>query len=465
MIFTDLKFLPFALLCFAVYWALRSHQARKLWLLFASYVFYGAWDWRFLALLLFSTGLDYWIGLKYDEPGLSQAGRKNLLRLSLVANLGVLGFFKYFGFFTAEAARLGQWLGLPLDVPTLHIILPVGISFYTFQSLGYVLERHWKRIPTEKSFLNFALFIAFWPQLVAGPIVRASQFLPQLASARRFPLKRVRLLALLFLAGYFKKAVIADNLAPIVDQFYAAPTAFGAWDAALASLLFTVQIYGDFSGYSDMAIACAGFLGFRLTRNFLFPFMATNLSVFWQRWHISLSTWVRDFVFFPLLSVRRLRGYALLCSMLVVGFWHGAGWNFILFGAMHGLGLMWYGKNQQRLGALFGAWASPLGRVTTFVYFSLSLSLFFRAKDIGASWQVLGRYMDWRASDLAAQHWWVLLALPALLALHTLAYQRFFARGLLRVPNWVFALGYGAAFALLLPFIQMNSQPFVYFNF
>jgi alginate O-acetyltransferase complex protein AlgI len=299
MIFTELSFLAFFALVFGVHWWLTSHRARKLWLLAASYFFYGAWDWRFLSLIVGSTALDYVVGLRLEGND-DERSRKRWIALSVVANLGLLGVFKYANFFLDSAIRLASALGFEASPHVLGIVLPVGISFYTFQTMSYSLDVYRRELRAVRDPLDFALFVTFFPQLVAGPIVRAIDFLPQLERVRVWRDVRVRACATLFLVGYVKKACIGDNVAELVDPYFKDPALYDALSAWIAVLFYAVQIYCDFSGYSDMAIATAGLFGYELRLNFDFPYFAASIRDFWRRWHMSLSSWLRDYLYIPL---------------------------------------------------------------------------------------------------------------------------------------------------------------------
>ena len=466
MIFTELRFVGFFLLVWAVHWGLRGSRARKAWLLAASYAFYAAWDWRFLSLILASTLLDWAVGLRLVAPG---ARRRAWVLLSLAGNLGLLAAFKYAGFFVDSAVELLGWLGLQAHRPTLAIVLPVGISFYTFQTLSYSLDVHAGRLRPTRSLLDFALFVAFFPQLVAGPIVRARTFLPQLQQPRRLDRVDVRGALVLFLVGFFKKACVSDNLAPGIDRWFAAPAAFdtpSAWGAVLG---YAVQIYCDFSGYSDMAIACAALLGYRLCLNFDFPYLASSLADFWRRWHVSLSTWLRDYLYVPLGGNRgsRLGTYRnLMLTMLLGGLWHGAAWTFVLWGGLHGLGLVvqrLWGEHVSResAAARVAARAAPL---LTLAFVVLAW-IPFRAEGMGravaAARALVGAGAE-GARHLPDAHLWVL---PPLLLLHVATYRRWLDGWWRRVPDWGFAGAYAVLAALVLAFTTHDPQPFVYFQF
>ena len=338
MTFTSLTFICFLPLVFALYWIVAKPQRQNIVLVLASYLFYGWWDYRFCALILFSSLLDFAIGW-YLGKAKTRQRRKILLTLSVVANLGLLGVFKYFNFFAESFASLAGGLGwVPGDV-TLNIVLPVGISFYTFQTLSYSIDIYRGKIRATGNLINYLAFVSFFPQLVAGPIERASNLLPQFAKSRAFDQQLARSGCRLILWGFFKKVVIADRLAVIVDQVYGQPEASSGPLLAFATFCFAFQIYCDFSAYSDIAIGTARLFGIRLMRNFAYPYFSQSVSEFWRRWHISLSTWFRDYVYIPLGGSRTTgfrRSRNLLTTFVVSGLWHGAGWQFLAWGGIHG---------------------------------------------------------------------------------------------------------------------------------
>ena len=320
-----------------LHFLLRGSLAGRNWLIVgASYFFYGWWDWRFLSLLLLSSLVDFFVGqaLAAGKP----ENRRRWLGLSLGVNLGVLGFFKYFDFFSESVAGGLEALGFEASLPLLGVVLPVGISFYTFQSLGYTIDVYRGRLRPTRDLGAFLAYISFFPQLVAGPIERATNLLPQFTSTRPITKDRLEAGVWLILWGLFKKVVIADNLAYLVDLVYGDGAAAGPI-VLLATVAFGFQIYCDFSGYSDIARGVASLLGVQLMVNFNLPYFATSPSDFWRRWHISLSTWFRDYLYIPLggnrCSAARYR-FNLLLTMLLAGLWHGAGWNFLLWGLWHG---------------------------------------------------------------------------------------------------------------------------------
>jgi alginate O-acetyltransferase complex protein AlgI len=341
MLFNSGIFWLFFSVFFAAWWLVRNRlQARNALILFASYVFYGWWDVRFLGLIIFSTLLDYGVGLRLANTDQPRA-RKAWVACSIVGNLSVLGFFKYWNFFQESAAHILSDLGLQAHPFTLHIILPIGISFYTFQTMSYTLDVYRREMQATRDFIGFAAYVAFFPQLVAGPIERARNLLPQFQSLRVVHAKDIASGLDLIIWGLFKKVVIADQLAPFVDTVYANQSN-GIPLYALATLAFGFQIYGDFSGYSDIARGLARLLGFTLVVNFNRPYTAHSLREFWRRWHISLSTWLRDYLYIPLGGNLKGPGHTLRnlwITMLLGGLWHGAGWPFIVWGAWQALGL------------------------------------------------------------------------------------------------------------------------------
>jgi D-alanyl-lipoteichoic acid acyltransferase DltB (MBOAT superfamily) len=350
MLFNSVVFLGFFGVVYTLYLSLqRSRRGQNLLLLVASYVFYGYWDWRFLSLIFVSTLTDYSVGLllgKTDDVAPADRRlRKALLTCSVAVNLSLLGFFKYFNFFADSFADFLSLVGLKADPVTLNIVLPVGISFYTFQTLSYTIDIYRKKVKPTKNLLNFALFVAFFPQLVAGPIERAANLLPQVERPRRIRLEQVNTGLFLVLWGYFKKVVVADNAGLIADQVFNNYTDHTGLAVLIGVLAFSVQIYGDFSGYSDIARGISRLMGFELMVNFRLPYFALNPSDFWQRWHISLSSWLRDYLYIPLGGNRRgsFNTYRnLSITMLLGGLWHGAAWNFVIWGAFHGLILVAY---------------------------------------------------------------------------------------------------------------------------
>ncbi len=369
MVFNSVTFLVFSIVFFVLYFQTKGRT--RTWIcLLASYLFYGWWDWRFLSLILFSTVMDWWFGVwltLMDEPeqtsgeirsgskvlqwfgGLAASAvqmgwsAKTVLTFSMAMNLGFLGFFKYSNFFIDSFSTLIRSLGMEPSVVTLHIILPVGISFYTFQSMSYTIDVYRKEIKWEPSLLKFATFIALFPQLVAGPIVRASDFLYQMQEDKKLDLQRIYSGLGRICWGFFKKIAIADSLAPFVDQVFQSPASFSAGHLTLGVVFYSFQIYCDFSGYSDIAIGLARIMGYDFPENFRTPYFSKSFSEFWTRWHISLSSWLRDYLYIPLGGNRGGKWSTYknnMLTMLLGGLWHGANWAFVFWGFLHGIYLI-----------------------------------------------------------------------------------------------------------------------------
>lgn len=336
MLFNSFDFLLFFVVVFIVQ-RLLPHRQRNLFLLATSYFFYSCWDWRFLSLIMISTLVDFYCGRAIFGSNVNKI-RKRYIVISILTNLGILGFFKYAGFFVDSANILISSLGHNPTSFHLNIVLPVGVSFYTFQTMSYTIDIYRKQVKPAENIIDFALFVAFFPQLVAGPIERAKNFLPQVLKKPVVSSSMIMEGGWLVFWGLFKKSVIADNMAIIVDQAFSSSSLAGG-DLLIAVYAFAIQIYCDFSGYSDMARGIAKMMGYNLMLNFKVPYFATNPSEFWRRWHISLSSWLRDYLYIPLGGNRngRLQTYRnLFVTMLLGGLWHGAAWKFVLWGAYHG---------------------------------------------------------------------------------------------------------------------------------
>ena len=336
MLFNSFDFVVFFVIVYLFYLFL-NHRYQNILLLIASYIFYGWWDWRFLGLLFITTVIDYYCGLKiYNST--SQSNRKRFLFFSVTTHLIILGFFKYFNFFTDSFQSLTGAFGIGLDFPTLNIILPVGISFYTFQSMSYTIDIYRKELTPAKNFFDFALFVSFFPQLVAGPIERAKHLLPQVSSPRRFSLDQIYEGAFLILWGYFEKLFVADNLLGIVDPIFSKSGGYNDITVLVALYAFAFQIFCDFDGYSNIARGIAKWMGFELQVNFRFPYFSKNPGELWQRWHITFSSWLRDYVYKSIRGNSRTRAnmfFAALVTFLLGGLWHGANWTYIFWGLYH----------------------------------------------------------------------------------------------------------------------------------
>ena len=393
MLFNSLDFAIFLPLVFIIYWYItnKNLKLQNFIIVLASYVFYGWWDWRFLSLILFSTVIDYSIGRGLStETNVTK--RKILLWTSILINLGFLGFFKYYNFFLENFISAFTFFGTKIQANSLHIILPVGISFYTFQTLSYTIDVYKKKLEPTKDFIAFSAFVSFFPQLVAGPIERAANLLPQFNRKRTFDSAKAVDGMRQILWGLFKKIVIADNAAELANLIFDNPTDYGGSTLVLGAILFAFQIYCDFSGYSDIAIGTARLFGFNLKQNFAFPYFSRNIAEFWRRWHISLSTWFRDYLYIPLGGSRNgkmLQIKNTFIIFIVSGFWHGAIWTFIVWGALHSiyfLPLLVGKKNRKYLNSV--AENKTLPSLKEFMLITTTFSLtvfawiFFRAENI-----------------------------------------------------------------------------------
>jgi alginate O-acetyltransferase complex protein AlgI len=470
MLFPTSGFLLFFLVVAAAMAILETRfLAKKAVLVAASYYFYAQWDWRFCFLLAFSTALSYAAGLLIGAS--RQPKRRRLvLTIAVALHLGLLGIFKYLDFFVSGANELARLLALEHELPFIEILLPVGISFFTFHGISYVTDVYRGDAEVCRNPLDMALYMSFFPQLVAGPIVRAAYFLPQLARPSHEPIPIAAALVLI-LAGLFKKVVIANYLATgLVDPVFAAPTAYGGPDLLFAVYGYAVEIYCDFSAYSDMAIALAALVGFRFPANFNQPYRAERLREFWQRWHISLSTWLRDYLYKPLGGNRhgRARTYRnLLVTMLLGGLWHGAAWKFIAWGALHGGGL----ALERLIEPLIGRHSrSPAARAaaTVIVFHFVCLAwIFFRAEDFAiARLYIAGFAVGW--SHGLQQAGPAMVALIALGMAGQFTPPRLFesaAAAVARVPAWGIGATAGIAVAAINALGPEGVAPFIYFRF
>ncbi len=479
MLFNSLAFAIFIVVFYNFYLHLqRSRTWQNAWLLAGSYLFYGWWDWRFLSLLWISTAVDYFVGRRMaatDDDG----ARKRWMLVSVCTNLGILGLFKYFDFFAESFAVAAGSLGWQVDPLTLGLVLPVGISFYTFQTLSYTIDIYRRKLEPTTSLLDFAVYVAFFPQLVAGPIERASHFLPQVARPRTISAGQIEAGLWLIIWGLFKKVVIADNVAGVANTVFNGYESYQGLDLVIGALAFTVQIYGDFSGYSDIARGLAKLMGFELMVNFALPYFSRTPSEFWRRWHISLSSWLRDYLYISLGGNRggRYKTYRnLSLTMLLGGLWHGAAWNFVLWGAFHGLILCVYrpfeirkrriAKAERapaplpvRMGMAFGAWA---------IFFVLTVIgwILFRAESVPQITHFLTHMWSGATSkatgDMATTLMWC--ALP-LVAAQIWQYLRHDLLAPIRGP-WIWRAALCAVLIACLPlFAPGESVEFIYFQF
>lgn len=460
-------FLPVVLL---VYYTLRL-RAQNVWLLCASYLFYGWWDWRFLSLIALSTLTDYIIGrtLGSDQTTLP---RKGLLGISILVNLGILGVFKYFNFFVDSFIALGATVGLNFDTPVMRLLPPVGISFYTFQTLSYSIDIYRRKLEPVKDLGAFALYVCYFPQLVAGPIERAHRLLPQILCKREVTLELIRTGLVLILIGLFKKIAIADTAGARVEDIFADPNAQSSLMLWKGMMLFSIQIYGDFSGYSNIARGVSRLFGIELIENFRTPYLAANITDFWRRWHVSLSAWLKDYLYIPLGGNRSGKANTyrnLMLTMLIGGLWHGAAWTFVVWGALHGLYLCvhrvwvrWKPAIDDSGTIMRGlAWCASV--VLTFHLVAVAW-VFFRAESFTHAFDYLQGLLAFRGGIAISD-----VALPGLLVLclaplELVQYKRGEVFAILEWPVVARALVY-LAMLLALVFMSGHEVPFIYFQF
>lgn len=474
MIFTSFEFVLFFTAVLLIRSCLRNFSLEKWFLLIASYVFYMSWSVPCALLILFTSFIDYFVGVGLGRIE-NQRKRKLLLIVSIAVNLGVLGFFKYTNFLVENVSWGLNTLGFAVQHPHYDILLPAGISFFTFQSMTYTIETYRRRIPASHNPRDFFLFVAFFPQLLAGPINRAADLLPQFARRVRATAAEFEAGLAQFALGAIKKLVISDQIAPNVDLIFANPGNYDSLTLLQGILGYTIQIYCDFSGYSDMAIGCARMMGFSFMENFQMPYSAANITDFWRRWHISLSSWFRDYLYIPLGGNRKgtERTYLnLMLTMLLCGLWHGASWNFIFWGGLHGAAL-----------AIHRAWKwwepfAPLNdnRAFQFVWSLVSRLLtlgvvvvgwiFFRAQTWDGAWLYLQRTVAWSGDGTQIVSPYIIPALIAVVAAHLLVRKD---------SNWALEIAqrsvpariscYAAVILCIASLGATNSAPFIYFQF
>lgn len=434
---------------------------RHVVLLFASYIFYGWWDWRFCTLMLFVTAMSYIAGV-YKE-------NKLLGNIIISMILLVLGVFKYFNFFIESFCAVFSIS----QARTLHIILPVGISFYTFQAISYILDVRNEKVKQESNFLNVALYISFFPQLVAGPIVKASEFFPQLKEDRNISVKNVEIGIQIFLFGMFKKIVLADNLSVYVDEVFSTPNAFSALTIVLAVTSYAMQIYFDFSGYSDMAIGSARCLGYELTKNFDIPYISGNVSEFWKRWHISLSNWLMEYLYIPLGGNRKgqIRTYInLLLTMVLGGLWHGANWTFVIWGTLHGIALCIHKAYRKRRKENVESIIKKVISVFVTDIFVCFSWIFFRADSIEAAGTIIKRVLLFE-NGITHIYSWTFISLVLMILCTISAYRHSDGN---RIEGYYKVFDLDKIYSLVILFVMIGltiglaytgSSPFIYFQF
>ena len=445
---------------------------RKPWILIVSYFFYGYWDWRFLSLLMISTVVDWAMALAIERQENEQKIRKRLILVSLAVNLGALGFFKYFNFFVDSMHTALASLGVQASLPVLEVILPVGISFYTFQTLSYTLDVYRRELKAEKSLLNFALYIGFFPQLVAGPIERAGHLLPQVVNMAPPSRNFIRRGFALLLLGYIQKVAISDNVAGAVDGVFAMDPNAGWIPQVAGILLFSVQIYLDFAGYSNIARGTSLLFGVELMQNFRQPYFSRNLADFWRRWHISLSFWLRDYLYFPLGGNRCGAGRAatnLLIVMLLGGLWHGANWTFVVWGAYHGIFLALLRLMPRSATAPTASIIRPIfGALVTYIVVAIGWLLFRSPTLADASSRISSLFTA--PSGVFDPALWVQVAMAcgAMFTLDVLSARYGTDEFFLKLPKlitWMVAIIAIVVIALTMLSHLSKERPFIYFQF
>jgi alginate O-acetyltransferase complex protein AlgI len=447
------------------WWTLRAKSLRLIFLTGSSWFFYAWWDWRYLPILLASTSVDYVAGLWIARSG-EERRRRVLLAASLATNVGILAYFKYAGFFFGSLNGIGRAVGVSPHLPSLHIVLPIGISFYTFNSMSYTIDVFRRKVEPTRSLLEYTTFVGLFPHLIAGPIVRFTDLHRQLKRLTPRLTSRYAALGAFFLScGLVKKLLIADQLHPYVTRLYADHAHLGVLTGWAAAVGYSLQLYFDFSGYSDMAVGLAWLLGFRFPQNFNSPYKAENISDFWRRWHMSLSSWFRDYLFIPLGGSRRTLGRTtvnLVVTMFLAGLWHGAAWTFVVWGLVHGTFLGGHAL-LQRAGLTPGSVA--LNRVITFALVCGAFVI-FRSPNLGTAGDVLSSMVGWGGLDSAAQLDALLpvkfgLLVAALLVFVNVAPNTWQIRVKPRVWQGM-AAGIGAAVAIM---TISQPHPFIYFQF
>ncbi len=473
MLFNSLTFIAFFALVLALHNAPLSWRTKKVNLLIASYLFYAAWNPPFVVLLWLSTVVDWVVAKRIFLEQRAQR-RKMLLAVSVIVNLGVLGYFKYGGFLLDNFVTLAATVGIDYQVPDWSIILPVGISFYTFQTMAYSLDVYLRRSEPSKSFLDFALFVTFFPQLVAGPIVRPTHLLPQFAVPRVATPKQLYWGLGLMTIGLFQKIVVADGLlAQSADMVFGASAMLHPLDAWLGTLAFSGQIFADFAGYSTTAIGVALTLGFGLPDNFNYPYASIGFSDFWRRWHISLSSWLRDYLYIPIGGSRKgnLRTYAnLMTTMLLGGLWHGASWTFVVWGGLHGLYLAAERWLKKRVGdwPVWNTIAMQIAlAVLTYVLVNITW-VFFRAEDFATAWRMIDTMVTFNMDGMVVLP--PILIIQTVVTISTMLVAHWYMRNrkldevIGSMPAWLVGLVWGVLLTLIV-ITQGGSAAFIYFQF
>jgi len=476
MVFNSFDYLLFLPVVFALYWFVGRGNIRyqNVLLLVASYFFYAFWDYRFLFLLVFSTSLDFFCGLQMHASK-SQHSRKFWFWLCVGINLGFLGVFKYYNFFADSFADMLSGFGLNVHPETLQVILPVGISFYTFHGLSYVIDIYKNRIKPERNFIDYAVFVSFFPLLVAGPIERATHLLPQIQSKRSFSYSKAADGLRQILWGLFMKIVVADNCAVVANQVFSDKDSMTSGSLVVGAIMFAFQIYGDFSGYSNIALGTARLFGIELLRNFAFPYFSRDIAEFWRRWHISLSTWFRDYLYIPLGGSKgglwmQIRNTVII--FVVSGFWHGANWTFIIWGALNALYIMplvIFGLNRKNTDivaqhSIFPSIKEILQIIVTFSATTLAW-IFFRSPSVGEAWVYITRIFDPSSFGMPQVDLKPFIFVFILLVVEWFNRKKQYGLNLDWCKNTPVRWAIYMAVILLIVFFGASSDSFIYFQF
>lgn len=477
MLFNSVGFLFFLPIVFILYWFVfrKKYQYQNLLLLLASFYFYACWDWRFLFLLMFSIGLDFVSGLQIEKSKTKKEATF-WLTLSIVINLGFLGFFKYYNFFVESFAELLNGFGFKINVWLLNIVLPVGISFYTFHGLSYVIDIYKKRIKAETNFIDYAVFVSYFPLLVAGPIERATHLLPQIQKKRVFNYDQAADGMRQILWGFFKKMVIADNCAPLVNEIFTNYQTESPATLVMGAVLFAFQIYGDFSGYSDIALGVSKLFGIELLKNFAFPYFSRDIAEFWRRWHISLSSWFRDYLYIPLGGSKgglmmKIRNTFII--FLVSGFWHGANWTFIIWGGLNALyfmPLLLADKNRQNLEVVAMDKLLPSFREFFKILLTFALTclawIFFRAESVTQAVLYIQRIIDPALFSIPKPFPVKVLALVGfMLIIEWMNRGKVHGLEIDRFNPWIRRILYLVVIYIILRYANFGNNEFIYFQF
>ncbi|KFF22131.1 MBOAT family O-acyltransferase [Chryseobacterium sp. JM1] len=477
MLFNSIAFLIFLPIIFILYWCVfnKNYKFQNMLLLAASFYFYGCWDWRFLFLLVFSILLDYFSGIQIENSKTKRQATFWLV-LSIGINLGFLGFFKYYNFFIENFAELLKTFGFGVNMWLLKVILPVGISFYTFHGLSYVIDVYKKRIPAERNYVDYAVFVSYFPLLVAGPIERATHLLPQIQFKRSFDYEKAKDGMAQILWGFFKKMVIADNCAPIVNEIFTNYHTESASNLMLGAILFAFQIYGDFSGYSDIALGTSRLFGIELLKNFSYPYFSRDIAEFWRRWHISLSSWFRDYLYIPLGGSKgglwmKIRNTFII--FLVSGFWHGANWTFIIWGGLNAvffLPLLIAEKNRHHLEVVAMGKIIPSFREVFSILLTFALTcfawIFFRAASVSdAIGYIKGIFSKSLFSFPTAFHPVLAGLIIFMLGMEWMNRTHDYGLKIQERKWWIQAVIYIVVAYLILNFANFGSNEFIYFQF